>query len=86
MSSTTLTSKGQVVIPKTIRQKLGLAKGAKLKVGIEANRIVLTAAARLPPELRLQAPNELVERVLAESDRADDQKLRRLLRDLGVTA
>lgn len=35
--------KGQVVIPKEIREVLGLKEGDRLLVGLEGNRVVLTA-------------------------------------------
>jgi AbrB family looped-hinge helix DNA binding protein len=38
---TTLSSKGQVVLPATVRRKLGLLPGASLEIALEAERIVL---------------------------------------------
>ena len=41
MSATTVTSKGQVTIPKIIRQQLGIRKGSKLEASIVDNHIEL---------------------------------------------
>ena len=41
MQSTSVTSKGQITIPKQIRQQLGIRKGSKLKASIVGNHIEL---------------------------------------------
>jgi len=38
-----LRRKGQVVIPKEIREALGLKEGDRLLVGVEGERVILTA-------------------------------------------
>jgi len=45
---TTLSSKGQVVLPFAVRRKLGLLPGAILEVALEANRIVLAPVCETP--------------------------------------
>lgn len=45
---TTLSSKGQVVLPAAVRRKLGLVAGAMLDVALEAGRIVLEPARARP--------------------------------------
>lgn len=42
MPVVTLSSKGQIVLPREIRQALGLRKGDRLQVTQEGGRIVLT--------------------------------------------
>ena len=42
MASSTLTSKGQMTLPKEIRDRLALKAGDRLDVSIEDHRIVLT--------------------------------------------
>ena len=37
----TVGERGQITLPKAVRDALGLAKGAQLKVELEGNRIVL---------------------------------------------
>jgi len=45
--TTTITSKGQVTVPKTIRDALGLRAGAKVEFAVNsAGEIVLTKAAQ----------------------------------------
>lgn len=50
---TTLSSKGQVVLPSAVRRKLGLVAGATLDVALEAGRIVLEPAGERPRPPRL---------------------------------
>jgi len=49
MPAVTLSSKGQIVLPREIRQALGLRKGDRLYVTQEGDRIVLTLYARVSP-------------------------------------
>jgi antitoxin PrlF len=46
MPSASLTSKGQVTVPKAIRDRLKIATGDRLDFVIEGDRIVLRAAMR----------------------------------------
>jgi AbrB family looped-hinge helix DNA binding protein len=52
--ATTLTAKGQVTIPKPIRDRLGIGPGSMVEFGIALDgRVVLTRAdQRAPPESR----------------------------------
>jgi AbrB family looped-hinge helix DNA binding protein len=50
---TTLSSKGQVVLPSAVRRKLGLVPGAMLDVALESGRIVLAPAGERPRAARL---------------------------------
>lgn len=43
--TTTLSSKGQIVIPLEIRNRLGLSTGALIECDLEDGRIILTPAA-----------------------------------------
>ncbi|WP_181313869.1 AbrB/MazE/SpoVT family DNA-binding domain-containing protein [Phreatobacter cathodiphilus] len=45
---TTVSTKGQVIIPKSIRDELGIDAGAKLRVFTEGRRIVMEAARPFP--------------------------------------
>ena len=45
---TTVSTKGQVIIPKSIRDELGIEAGAKLKLTMEGRRIVMEAAQPFP--------------------------------------
>lgn len=44
-SSTTLTSKGQLVIPKAVRDRLHLKPGSTMAVSVDGSRIVLETGA-----------------------------------------
>ncbi|MGH8397729.1 MAG: AbrB/MazE/SpoVT family DNA-binding domain-containing protein [Gammaproteobacteria bacterium] len=46
METTRLTSKGQLVIPKTIRERLRVAAGTEFTVSASGQRIVLEAVRR----------------------------------------
>lgn len=47
MESTTMTSKGQVTIPKSVRQRLGLKQGARVVFAVEGDHAVLRPAVPL---------------------------------------
>lgn len=49
---TTLSSKGQVVLPAAVRRRLGLLPGAEMRVNIEANRVILEPLGRTAPKIR----------------------------------
>jgi AbrB family looped-hinge helix DNA binding protein len=42
VAATSVSAKGQVVIPKEVREALGLRPGTRLRVEVEAGRIILT--------------------------------------------
>jgi len=48
MADTTVSTKGQVVIPKEIRQRLGWGPGTSLEVEHQGDRVVLRQARRAP--------------------------------------
>ena len=41
MPTATLTSKGQITLPKAVRDALGLTKGSKLKIELDGSRIII---------------------------------------------
>ena len=49
MATVTISSRGQIVIPKKIRELLGLSMGNKLKVFQENKKIVLVAEPEVKP-------------------------------------
>lgn len=67
MASSTLTSKGQMTLPKAVRETLRLKAGDRLDVVIEDRRIILTPAtlhlddicAILPPAKRARSVQEM---------------------------
>ena len=77
-----VSSKGQVVIPKEIRDKLGIKPGTILNVSIEGKRIVLEPASE-PPNIFVEL-GEKSEEILQELRKENKERIKRLLRDLGV--
>jgi AbrB family looped-hinge helix DNA binding protein len=49
MTTTTVSSKGQVVLPKLIRNRLHLRQGARLICRVEGNSVVLTPEQPVAP-------------------------------------
>lgn len=78
MSTSTLTSEGQVTIPKEIRDRLGLKEGDQLDIELDdQGRVVLRPASgdplgRLPGLLRHLAPERPV--TIEEMDEAVRQR------------
>lgn len=85
MTTVTISSRGQVVIPKKIREMLGLSMGNKLKVFQENKKIVLIAEPEAKPaELFVKASPNAVERAIEESHEIDEAKFKKLFHDLGI--
>ena len=85
MTTVTISSRGQIVIPKKIREILGLTMGNKLKVFQENKKIILIAEPEVKPaELFVSAPPDVADRVLEASRGVDEAKLKKLLYDLGI--
>ena len=71
MNTVTLTSKGQLTIPRQLRDALGLAPGARLQASIDRHgRLVLVPSKYEPEDLFRHRPK--VDRVMSieEMDRA----------------
>lgn len=68
MSSTTLTSKGQLVIPKTIRETLRVRPGTRFAVTLENGRIVLEPTAAKTKRLSDWLPSLQVRRDIPDED------------------
>ncbi len=83
MLKTIVSKKGQVVIPKPIRDQLGLTPGTILKVHVEGKKIILEPLAEPPPEIFVDAGSKVAEPILREAKSLSD-KAYRLLKDLGV--
>lgn len=80
MSKTKVSEKGQVVIPKEIRNKLGLAPGMILEVGIQDGKVILEPARRPPEEIFIRAGPSVTEPVIREAKDGAD-KVDQFLRD-----
>lgn len=79
-----VSSKGQVVIPKDVRRKLGFGKGSVVKIVVEDNRIIMTPVTKPPEEALVDAGPEAVRKPLKEAKSIDEEKVRSLLAALGV--
>jgi len=79
-----LSSRGQVVIPKSIRERLGLKNGDRLKISTEAKKITLMPITKLPEDLFVMGRAEAVKEALSEAKRVNEGKLAELLAALGV--
>jgi len=80
-----LSSKGQIVIPKEVREKLGLKAGDKVKLEIEeGKRVVIQSSMKPPEDVFVNAEDELIEETLRETKRVDEEKIREMLRSLGI--
>lgn len=66
-NATTLTSKGQLVIPKSVRDQLHLRAGAKLSVSVDGSRIVLDAGAPKPKRLADWLPKLQVKKRISQA-------------------
>ena len=85
MTTVTISSRGQIVIPKKIRDMLGLSMGNKLKIFQENKKIILVAEPEVKPEeLFVSASPDAVDKAMKESRKMDDAKLNRLLRDIMI--
>ena len=86
-SEVKLSSKGQVVLPKEARKKLGLKKGDKLKVEVDerTKSIVMQPSVQPPKEIFIRAGTKITRSMLKESDEIDEKKIKRLLNAIGVT-
>ena len=80
-----LSSKGQIVIPKEIRDQLGLKPGDKVKLEIlEGRRAVIQPAVTPPKDVFFRAGEKILSKVLEETRKADEAKIGKLLKSLGV--
>lgn len=85
MTTVTISSKGQIVIPKKLRETLGLTIGKKLKLFQENKKIILVTETEVKPsELFVSASPHAVDKAMKTSRKIDEAKIRRLLNDLGI--
>jgi AbrB family looped-hinge helix DNA binding protein len=85
MSEAKVSTKGQIVIPKDIRRKMGLKPGDKVKIEIlEGKKAIIQPIVNPPDDVFVKATDEIVKDAFRKADEQDDKKIRRLLRSLGV--
>lgn len=82
-----LSSKGQIVIPKDIRDALGLREGDKLEVALEGHRVVMRTVSEKYPDWRTlqgafgpvdQTTTEIMAEIRKEEFEAERRKLESL--------
>jgi AbrB family looped-hinge helix DNA binding protein len=71
METVRLSSKGQLVIPKKVRERLGIAPGAVLDVRLDGQTLVLTPRRRSPQQALLGSLGDyaLLEELTQERER-----------------
>ncbi|MCX9025812.1 MAG: AbrB/MazE/SpoVT family DNA-binding domain-containing protein [Candidatus Methanoperedens sp.] len=85
MTTVTVSSKGQIVIPKNIRESFGLTEGNKLKIFRENRKIILIAEPEIKPsELFVGSSPEVGDEALKASRMIDEAKIQKLLNDIGI--
>lgn len=72
----TLSSKGQIVIPKDVRDALDLKSGEKLSVHREGRRIILEPTARIQPRISYEEFRRRVPRYDGPTVAAEDMTSR----------
>jgi len=87
LTTVKMSSRGQVVIPKQLRDDLGLVEGCKLKVLREGKKMVMiTESESKPEELFVAAKKDATKKAMEISHEVDEAKLRKLLKEVGVEA
>lgn len=85
MNEVKVSTKGQIVIPKDIREKMGLKPGDKIKIEIlEGKKAIIQPATNPPREVFVNAGEKLTKRIMRESKNFDEDRIRRLLKELGI--
>ena len=77
-----VSSKGQIVIPKRVREMLGIGKNTILTLRVIGKKIILEPVSEPPEDIFVSAGEKIVDEALSEVKR--DEKILRLLRDLGI--
>ncbi len=82
MSTVVLSTKGQIVLPKPIRERLNLRQGARIQVAVEEDRIVLTPLVEQPLMAtwqswrgRLAGSNAIEEHLTEHAQEVENERL-----------
>ncbi len=83
MSKTLVSKKGQVVIPKDVRERLNLTPGTVLYVQVKDKKVILEPVKRPNKKIFIHASQQVTEPIVREA-KATSDKTRRLLMELGI--
>ena len=78
-----VSKKGQIVIPKEIREKLGIKEGSNLKIRLEGKSIILEPFSDPPKEIFIKAGDSITGPIISEAKESSD-KSKKLLEALGI--
>jgi AbrB family looped-hinge helix DNA binding protein len=78
-----VSKKGQIVIPKKIRDKTGIQEGSVLKIRLEGKKIIIETLVKPPKEIFVSAGDEITEPLIAEAKKSSDMA-KKLLEALGI--
>jgi len=78
-----VSKKGQIVIPKEIREKLGIKEGSNLKIRLEGKSIILEPFSDPPKEIFIKAGDSITEPIIREAKESSD-KSKKLLEALDI--
>ena len=81
MSSTVLSSKGQLVVPREIRQRLGLSPGDKLECEVQGEALVITPSKKERATSRVASDGFPVLSAPASSPEMTPELVKSLLHD-----
>jgi AbrB family looped-hinge helix DNA binding protein len=77
METLTVSSKGQISIPKALREKLNLRKGSRLSIRVDRERIILSKAADWRSMRGMAAGAGLLEAHRADKEQERQRERRR---------
>lgn len=85
-SEVTMSSKGQIILPKDLRERLGIRQGDKLKLELDekSKTILLRPRVEPPQEVFVRAGTKLTSSILKDSDNLDSSRTKRLLKAIGI--
>jgi AbrB family looped-hinge helix DNA binding protein len=82
MSTVVLSTKGQIVLPKSIRKRLNLQQGTRIQIAVEQDRIVLTPLTEQIPAAtwqswrgRLAGSNAIEEHLAEHAQEVENERL-----------
>lgn len=78
MATTTLTSKGQLTLPKEIRDRLGWHEGDRFTVEVEGGRAILTRSKATVDDLINVLPRATRVRTIEDMDKAVRSRARKV--------